>query len=541
MYLYCDNDVSLWEWQPYVCQYGQDYTMQLIVDGSNIIGRLWSGETTDGEPDLTLCGISSMNLDAMGIGLEVSGATAYFDNVHVFPLSIPLVKVPIPPAGMNGVFEYSGFHYLASPDFAVAIDTGCGLIAGIWDRIKSERIVTNSFLLYDMQTSYCASLPTDERFDMVTNMEVTSTDLTLVCANSLLPGVKLKKIYSFAAHPAASGRIVARRLDIEGNVSLMTLLKVTSRTLFDPDFRNSALYHRLAVAGARDDTGFAYCSTVLASNVTKAVQQNAWFFPPQGRAQFVLHKPGDDRGLAEYLYKVNGQWAYPEAMSSSYWTTDGWDMGFCQTFVTSRAYSAEHRFHLYRGDHVNFHREYLASPEYVALRAGMLPSPKVSKVAANYCVTVWGTLDADDPKVVNLLTNAVGGLTNILRPDELCGLGNLHFDNHWPNFPSTDGTILRQTTDTDQGTITIVSAYADCQRKQVAFAKQLNSNFLYHIYSWILDISEYSHAYVDHPEWIARDRRGNPLPGYFGTGNVMANFSPEFVDYLTNRLIAMVD
>ena len=60
--------------------YGQDYTMQMEVDGSNVTGRLWSGVTTNGVPDVEISAVETVNFCAEGVGLAAAGLTAYFDD-----------------------------------------------------------------------------------------------------------------------------------------------------------------------------------------------------------------------------------------------------------------------------------------------------------------------------------------------------------------------------------------------------------------------------------------------------------------------------
>ena len=66
--------------------YGSDYTLQLDVDGNDIIGRVWNGDTTAGAPAAILSGTETLITGPDDdIGLNASGGTAYFDNVVVIP------------------------------------------------------------------------------------------------------------------------------------------------------------------------------------------------------------------------------------------------------------------------------------------------------------------------------------------------------------------------------------------------------------------------------------------------------------------------
>ena len=66
--------------------YDNDYTLQLDVDGNDIIGRVWNGDTTAGAPAAILSGTETLITGPDDdIGLNASGGTAYFDNVVVIP------------------------------------------------------------------------------------------------------------------------------------------------------------------------------------------------------------------------------------------------------------------------------------------------------------------------------------------------------------------------------------------------------------------------------------------------------------------------
>ena len=446
-------------------------------------------------------------------------------------------NVSLPPTDFRGIGRLNGVWYVASDQIAGAVEPKHGRIIAIWDRMTGDLIAVNSYFLYQAQTQ-TSDLSTDERLDQVRSVSADGTSLVMECVNPNLPGVVLRKKY-FLEKVQGETRLLCRRLEITGSVPEKTLLKVTSRTLFDETYRQPSFYNRIFVIGTQGDT-HAYWP---ASKITDRSIQRAWFISGEGRAQFALVNLTKGTGIGEYLYKENDAWVFPQALATSYWTPFGWDMGFCQLFIgdpayKDKSYSAELRYHMFRGDHVKFHREYMSLPEYAAERTPA--SPRVAKIAG-YAGIIPNTMMGDGPAAVKSREKTAGKEIQALwRPDELVLSAWATLDRRWPDFPVGDDEEIQQPHDNRPGVITYRTKAIEV-KKTYDTLRKLNPNLLANTYDFIIDIYKEGKTIKEHPEFVRIGRDGKPAKAWYGQSYVNANYSRAYWDYVTEGLLRSGD
>ena len=471
--------------------------------------------------------------------LRIGGEAAVLERFGYLLACAGGARAVLPPASVRGVARVGTTWYLASDQIAAAIEPDHGMVAGIWDRTTGRRLVVSGYLVYQARTR-TAEVNTDERRDQVTRARMDGPRLVVECRNPMLPGVQLRKHY-YLEQAEGQSRLVCRRLEIAGEVTETTLVKVTSRTLFDADYRRTSFYNRIYVIGTMGD-GRGYVS---AGDVTGRVLQRAWFNSEEGRAQFALVNPADGTGIGEYLYKENDQWAFPQALPSSYWTPFGWDMGFAAVFVgdkayRGKAYSAELRYHLFRGDRLTFHREYLRLPEFAAVMAASPPSPKADRIGGYLDIQAAQAV-GNAPRTVKARENRAGKARQALyRPDELTFVTSVVWDGRWPDYATGDDQEIIKPHNTKPGVVSRRHKAVDI-RKSLDVIRKLNPNSLSMSYHFITDIYKGSRTLKDHPDWACIGRDGQPVRGYFGDVYVRANWCRPFVDHLIAGLLRTAD
>jgi hypothetical protein len=440
-----------------------------------------------------------------------------------------------PPADLPAGLTKRGEHwFLASPQLVAAVSARTGAIAGLWERPATRRLVTASYDLYHVETR-SAERRSDERLDQVTREEAKGEELVLDCTNPDLPGVALRKTYRLQAI-GREPRGLARELHVTGSPTEPTLLTVTSNTLFDAAFRKDAWYDRLKVIGTAGDPR----SVIPAAEITAPLVQRGWFNSSEGRAQFALMHPALRLGLGQYLLKEKGRWTFPQALGQSTWTPFGWQMGSGGTFVTEKPYTAETRYHLFRGDRLTFHQEYWTLPEYAALRREWTPHPAMPRIrSAGAGFMLMNILGWDQPGPRGYVEAIAGTWSKLARPNEILVSMSGPQDNRWGTFPAGDDAEFLEY---DPANTRVVSRVkAPDVRRAFALLHQHFPQYRMGLYTFIMDISSHSPAFQQHPEWLLRGRDGQPVAGYYGPGYWLANWRPEFVEHLLRSLLQQVD
>jgi hypothetical protein len=438
-----------------------------------------------------------------------------------------------------GVTEEKGYYRLTGTDLVAAVDSGSGALGGLWERRSGRRLLSSGYDTYQAETR-SRGWRSDERLDRVESVTLHQEGLELTCTNPDLPGVVLRKRYTFAA-VADRQRLLCRRLEVAGSGAELALLKLSANAIFDRAFRDPTYYDRVFVIGTMGEPR----SQVPAKEIREPLMQRAWFNSTEGRAQFALVDPGTWTGLAGYLYRVNDRWSYPQAMPQSYWTPFGWEMGYGAAFLppagsgdgqpTAAAPpvgSFEVRYHLFQGDHLVFHREYLALPEHAAVMKDWTPHPDAVRILANS----GGNLEAVTNHSYAPL--AFGTADGCARPDEIVLALMGPSDQRWGVWPASDGEEIAILDAAGKEThrvpcTTIRQAFADLHR--------LYPRWRGGFYNFIADLHTAAPACKEHPEWVLKDKNGRPVPGVYGPSYVAANWCPAFIESLTQSLLRTVD
>lgn len=213
------------------------------------------------------------------------------------------------------------FVYLGSPHLVAAVDTRTGMLAGLWERPGGRRLVRSGYDLYTAETR-TRTWRTDERLNRASSVDRAGSGVTLVSANSDLPGLRLTKTYRLA-RVGEDERALGVRTEMAGRMKESTLVTQSANCIFDDEFRRESFYDRVFVIGTMGDQR----QQIPAKEIAEPLVQRAWFNASEGRAQFSCVNPVAGVGLGHYLFKHNDRWAYPQALAQSYWHAFGWEMG----------------------------------------------------------------------------------------------------------------------------------------------------------------------------------------------------------------------
>ena len=192
----------------------------------------------------------------------------------------------------------------------------------------------------------------------------------------------------------------------------------------------------------------------------------------------------------------------------------------------------ETRLHLFHGDHLAYHREYLALPEHAAVMRDWTPHPEAVRVRAPGPGMVVSVAHAPYG------TAAFGAANASARPNEiLLGLQG-SYDPRWGIWPAADGEELVQLDAAGRET-----GRVPCKQLKQAFADlhRLYPRYRDGFYNFIMDIHTSAPIYKRHPEWVLKNRNGRESAGVYGTGYVQANWTPAFVADLTAKLLRTMD
>ena len=465
--------------------------------------------------------------------LKLESGAAKLDQL-AYLLANTIGEAVPPPPGYTGFGRSGNSWVVASDKIAVAIDPGTGQIAGLWDREREMRLLVGSTLRYEWQTRENEGR-FDERTDEVVSAEQQGDSLLFTCTNPAMPRLTIRKRYTLEG-VGGEQRILCRRIETVADADELTLFTVTSRSLFDEAFRAPAHYHRIIVIGTMGNLGHVF---LPAGEVTASLQQRAWFVSDEGRSQFALINPDTGTGLAEYLYKENDQWTFPQSLPSSFWTPFGWDMGVAGRFLKASPHSTEVRFHLFSGDAFAYHEEYRSLPEFAAIRAELPPHSKARHLGGGTGAQASQAV-GDGANAVRYRELTAGKKMQALyRPDELALSVWAPTDRRWPEFTAGDGLEQIDPHHDRQGVVKARRACTDIKEARARF-RELFPNLVANSYEFIVDIYKDSQAFEAHPEWAVLKRDGAPHEGYFGDRYVRANWSPAFVDHLVEGLLRTV-
>ncbi|MBI4024772.1 MAG: hypothetical protein HY360_07295 [Verrucomicrobia bacterium] len=421
------------------------------------------------------------------------------------------------------------FIYLGSPNLVAAVDTRTGMLAGLWERGSGRRLIRSSYDIFAAETRSRAWL-TDERLNRASRVERKENGVTLASENPDLPGLRFTKNYHFTK-TGNEERLLSVRTEIAGKTTESTLVTQSSNCIFDEAFRQESFYDRVFVIGTMGEQR----QQVPAKEIVEPLIQRAWFNASEGRAQFSCVNPAAGIGFGEYLIKINDRWAFPQGLAQSWWHRFGWEMGGPGEFFkpsAERKLSFELRYHLFSGDRLAFHREYMEQPEYRAMMNDWQPNPDVQRLYLYGVPSLEGALTYELKKEEWLRDH-------LLRPDDLAIGITGPDDRRWGEFPAKDGdkvVVRNAATGQDERSIPC----EEIKRHFTDIHKRL-PNLRLGFYRFLADIYKGAAIYKEHPDWALRDKHGKEMPGMFDSMCVLANMGPGYMDHLMKGLLGEVD
>jgi len=421
-----------------------------------------------------------------------------------------------------GIRRHGAYWYLSSKEGIFAIDEHSGFVASIWDSQKGL-CTTISHDVYTLET-ITKIRKADEYFDEVVKSEKTKRRLELVCKNENLPGVRLHKAYWLESN----GRILAKEVIVQGKADEKKLLSISSKTVFDKEYRIQSYYNRVLSTAASG--GADHRATIAAKAITKPMIQRGGFNQPCGWSQFALVNPERGGGIAQYLYKINDEYVWPPySLNSSYWNANGWEVSFLATFLKSEPFSSQMRYHLFRGDQLSFYKEYLSLPEVSDVRSAIKVHPSISRMRySSQGDGVLHALNASFP--TNFPRFSVP--YSRLRSDETIVFGgvmpSVNLFSYWPN---NDEDFLITNEPTPDGPERRIPA-SDMKRAISKFNKHFprSSAGIYWTYSDIEPKSKHSKIAKQHSEFAIVGKDGQPVQSLFGysVGALQADIGRSF-------------
>lgn len=245
----------------------------------------------------------------------------------------------------------AGALTLTSPRLTADIDERSGMVLSLTDRRDGTALLAASPDRYALQPDAKTEIAADERDDRVIAIE----GGVLRAVNPRLPGVTITKRYQM------TDRWLEKRVEFSADRPNLGLLKHTVTSTVPADFYRDGYLNN----PSRHPIDYPYLftkdlTTERPIRDSHAVADHHWA---------IFCNPGSGRGLAQYRFRVDDRYVHP---LSSYayepglvYGPTGWRVAVaCKWLSNDRpTLSDTCRWHLYDGDHIAFHREYLSLPE----------------------------------------------------------------------------------------------------------------------------------------------------------------------------------
>ncbi len=469
------------------------------------------------DPDVETC--SRVRLEFSGFDRFVQ---KYINKVNLIRYSA--VKVPADLS--KGVVENNGCYYLSGDGMTAVVDTANGLLCGLF-RHHDCRLIELSYDIYNTETMR-DERRSDERRDIVESAKVTDDGgVELVCRNPQL-NFKIVKHYAWVSAPDGKRRILSKKVSVSGNPAEKTLLTLTSRTYFTPDFKQQAEYHRVEPAGTIGDPR----SVFPAAEIKNPIPLNL-FFTHDSASILDAVNPSASYGIGQYWFKADGEWVIPcgSDKHKTMLTENGWDLSWMTTFITETPHTAELRYHFFTGDRVAFHQEYRDSPERLAALCVLPVSPEARYRRYEFCIRE----DIDDPNTRT--AQLIPFLYARLRSNESISMSNLPNNDLWHgDYPVGYNAQLHTQWGASSPTYPAVRVKEMLRKAEKRYPRVLSG--WYHIPASICVHSQFA---GEHPEWILQDKNGKPVPSGWHRDFVCCDFSDAYWDEIIRRLDAQMD
>jgi len=428
-----------------------------------------------------------------------------------------------------GIYEKNKFYLLVSDYLIVSINKKNGVISGIWEKKTGKKLVSCSYDIYYGETRN-SEWKSDERLNEVISIKREDKKIMVKSVNSDFPGLTFSKTY-FLSKINNEDRIFVYKNEIRGKTKETILFKTSSNTIFDDEFKKDSFYDRIFVIGTAGDKR----QQIWAKEIKEPIKQRAWFISEEGRAQFSILNPEINIGLGQYLYKFNNRWIYPQGLAQSWWHQFGWEMGGPGEFfknTSEKKFSYEIRYHLFYGDRLTFHKEYINLPEYQKIINDWTPHPELRKVKFttapnldNWAFTEKRKKELEkEAKIFYRKGEISVGLTG-------------PYDKRWGVFPASDEekiVILNRTGKKVREIPCKLIKERISELHKIYPAKVC-------FYRFIAEIYKGAPVYKEHPEWILKDKKGNEIPAGDFPSCVYVNWHPKYMEYILEKLLREVD
>lgn len=435
------------------------------------------------------------------------------------------------PGGLaDGPTLIGNYYWFSAEGVVAAIDAASGGLAGVYSG-QGQALVSWGHDIYFIETEPGDPqnpLPTyedweaDERFDVVSQVTTGATELTFVCQNPDLPGIELNKRYTFGDIQGET-RALDKQITATGNLATKTLLHIVSRSRLDTTFRDSNCVYSLFYS--RDGPHYSVYS---ADSVTTPIQYaaaggiigtaDAW-----SQAEFTAVNTSTDQGLSHYWFTANGRCVKPLGYVEhpSFVTTDGWDLSWFATFIKStgdpETQTATQRFHLFTGDRVTYHQEYITLPEYEA-------ENRVEPVAPVNLVRRYEQSFVANQDDMEFFYSRV-------RSKEYIGKFSMGFrDLYYPDHPVGNGAVLHQAEGPGAGTHNAINI-----KNAIVNGKAARPRVLSGWYDSPQHINVNSLTAAGVPQWFLKNKFGNMAPSGWSPFYFYANFSSDYINWILQR------
>lgn len=461
--------------------------------------------------------------------LDLSGAVDYL--VAQVQQSTPVGPRQAPADLPLGLSRRGDIWYFVSDRAVFAVDGRSGILAGLWDRTTGQRCIAASADHYWAET-VASAREADELDDQATQVSETEGRLRLRCTNPDLPGASLVKEYWL--RPEGT---LAKQVTASGSPAEKTLLRISSRTYFDDDFRREAYYQRLLHPAIMTD------SVKKAREITAPFAQPGFMGQcPDGCSQFCLSDLDSGVGVGQFLLRINGEYAYPpRSLNMSYWTPWGWEMSWLACFLKPEAFSAEINYMLYEGDHFTFHTLYQQLPEWQELLASYTICPWVKKTRMVTMPYVgWGSFPAGDAPAHPDVLKMAQIPAQLQRPDEKMLYLQQQPGDNWGEWAAADGEMARfrePNSDRFLREIPAEKIRHGITRLHGLGLPQYKVGF----YQFCLDVSPGTPP--ERAGWYLVDKQGNRVSGYWDPSckTYMTDMSAPYIDYTVTKLAQVLD
>lgn len=242
---------------------------------------------------------------------------------------------------------------ITSDRLDVTIDDASGALVSVVDRRDNMKLLEKSGDLYVLQRTPKEEIIAREAEDRV----VRKQGDVWICTNPKLPGVLIEKTWRI------EGRWLTKRVAFSTERKDLGLLKYSTVSTAAPSFYRDGYLND----PSRHPIEYPYVFT----KDLKAERQMPDFNHAADHHYAIFTNPRLQRGIAQYRLKVDDRFVHPLSSYSYepglYYGPTGWRIAVAAQWLTKgQRLSAEVRWHVFDGDHVNFHREYMALPDYAS-------------------------------------------------------------------------------------------------------------------------------------------------------------------------------